>query len=53
MSDKNWTVIMHFGRGQVTIIKDLTKAEAQEHMRIAVFVNQDCVNAQVFRTDSL
>lgn len=51
MSEKNWTVIMHFGRGQVTILNDLTKEQAQENLRIAVFNNQDCVNAQVFRTD--
>lgn len=50
MADKNWTVILHFGRGHSTIFKDLTKAEAQEHLRIAVFANEDSVNAQVFRS---
>jgi hypothetical protein len=47
----NWTVIFHFDRGHVTILKDLTKEQAQEHMRICVFANQDCVNAHVFRQD--
>jgi hypothetical protein len=48
---KNWIVILHFDRGQATTLINLTKQEAQEHMRIAVFANEDCVNAHVFRQD--
>lgn len=44
-------LILHFGRGQVTIIENLTKEQAQENLRIAVFNNEDSVNAQVFRKD--
>jgi hypothetical protein len=47
----NWTVIFHFDRGHVTILKDLTKERALEHMRICVFAFQDCVYAHVFRQD--
>jgi hypothetical protein len=43
-----WTVILHFGRGQVQIHTDLTAHQAQEIMRVAVFHNRDCVNANVF-----
>ena len=47
--DNNWTVIMHFGRGHSEIFSGLTKEQAQENLRIAVFHNEDCINAQVFR----
>lgn len=50
IKEKTWTVIFHFGRGHSEIFSGLTKAEAQENLRIAVFSNEDCVNAQVFRS---
>lgn len=50
--EKNWTVIMHFGRGHSQVFPGLTKEEAKKHLDIAVFNNLDCINAQVFRTDT-
>lgn len=43
-----WTVILHFGRGASQTHKDLTAEQAQSMLRIAVFHNRDCVNANVF-----
>jgi hypothetical protein len=47
-----WTVILHFSRGHVQITRSLTKEQAQELVRIAVFSNQDSVNCTVFRDDN-
>jgi hypothetical protein len=46
---KNWTIILHFGRGHSEVITGLTAEEAQESLRIGVFGNRDCINAQVFQ----
>ena len=43
-----WTVILHFGRGQVQIHKDLTTHQAEAIIQVSVFYNKDCVNANVF-----
>ena len=43
-----WTVILHFNRGHVKIHQGLTTHQAEEIMRITVFYNKDCVNANVF-----
>lgn len=43
-----WTVILHFGRGDVQIYEDLTAHEAERIMHVTVFNNKDCVNANVF-----
>jgi hypothetical protein len=47
---KNWTIILHFGRGHSETKTGLTKEQAQEMLRIAVFANEDSVNANVFRS---
>jgi hypothetical protein len=48
--EKVWTVVLHFDRDQTQIITGLTREQAERHLHVGVFVNQDCVNAQVFRT---
>jgi len=49
--EKVWTVVLHFDRDQTQIITGLTREQAERHLHVSVFVNQDCVNAQVFRTN--
>lgn len=45
-----WTLIMHFGRGQSQTVTNLTKEAAQEHIRICVWGNEDCINYSCFKT---
>lgn len=45
-----WTLIMHFGRGHSKTLTNLTKEEAQEHIRITVWANEDCINYSCFKT---
>jgi hypothetical protein len=46
-----WTVIMFFGRGHVETFTNLTKQQAQEMVRIAVFNNEDCINVHIFKQE--
>jgi hypothetical protein len=46
----NWTVVLHFDRGQSTIYNELSQQKAQELVNIAVFFNKDCVNASIFQS---
>jgi len=50
VKEKTWTVIYHFDRDKTQVITGLTREEAERHLQICVFRNQDCVNAQVFRS---
>lgn len=51
VKEKVWTVILHFDRDHSQVITGLTREEAERNLHVGVFVNQDCVNAQVFRTN--
>jgi len=46
-----WTVIMFFNRGYVETSTNLTKQQAQEMVRIAVFNNEDCINVHIFKQE--
>lgn len=48
---KNWTIILHFGRGHAVTHTNKTKEEIQEIVRITVFSNEDCVNTTIFKTN--
>jgi len=50
MEERNWNVILHFGRGHSQVITGITKKEAQLHIMTTVFNNEDSINAQVFVT---
>jgi hypothetical protein len=43
-----WTVILHFGRGQVQTHSDLTAHQAEHILHVAVFHNKECINANIF-----
>lgn len=46
-----WTLILHFNRGYNEIISNLTQEEVQEHIRVVVFANKDCINFSCFKNE--
>jgi hypothetical protein len=46
-----WVVTFHFGRGHVEVLEYDHKDHAASAMLIAVFKNDDCINASVYRKD--
>lgn len=50
---EHWTVTMFFNRGESKTEVFYTKEEAQETIRRAVFVNEDCVNFNCYKTDAI
>jgi translation elongation factor EF-4 len=45
---ETWTVILHGSRGYSAIHDHLTKDQAAKLIKIAVFVNKDCINFACF-----
>lgn len=45
-----WTVVLHFGRGNVQTETFDNKADALNCVTIAVFKNEDCVNCSIYKT---
>ena len=45
-----WTVVLHFGRGNVQTETFDNKADALNFVTIAVFKNEDCVNCSIYKT---
>lgn len=48
---KNWTVVLHFGRGKSETRIGLTMEEAKQLINIAVFSNRDCINFSCYRVN--
>jgi len=48
---KNWTVVLHFGRGESETTTGLTTEEAKQFIDIAVFSNKDCINFSCYRVN--
>jgi hypothetical protein len=46
-----WTLILHFGRGHSQTIEFEDKLKALEALRIGVFINEDCINCSLFKTN--
>lgn len=45
-----WTVVLHYGRGNVQTETFDNKADALNFVDIAVFKNEDCVNCSIYKT---
>jgi hypothetical protein len=49
---QTWVVTMFFNRGHVQTFEYEDKKLAQLAIRIAVFINEDCINCTVYRKDT-
>lgn len=46
-----WVVTLHFNRGHVQVFEYEHKEHAASCMGIAVFKNEDCINASVYKKE--
>lgn len=48
-----WVVTLHFNRGHVEVFEYADKAYAKGCVTLNVFMNEDCINASIYRKDVL